>query len=538
MTPSTFDCFEHVSQEEVKKVVSSSPTKSSTLDPIPSWMLKNSIDVLIPSVAKVVNSSLSSGIVPKSLKAAVISPIIKKPNLDRNILKNYRPVSNLPFLAKVLERVAVKQLTSYMNKHHLHESLQSAYKSFHSTETALLKVHNDILHTMDHQGVTILIMLDLSAAFDTIDHNRLLTRMEHELGIKGVPLKWFRSYLSERTQCVNIDGHSSPPTLMYWAVPQGSVLGPILFLIYMLPLGHIIRRHGLELHIYADDTQVYIAISPVSQLAVDDAVVKLEACLRDVQQWMDVNMLKLNASKTEIKVFGSRVQLAKFELPSITIGNETVPVQSDAVRNLGVLFDTNMQMGEQVRSLCRSCNFQLANLRKVRRLLTCDTAHLMVRNLVTTRLDYCNSLLFGISGELCKRLQLIQNSAARLVTGTAKHDHITRDLIKLHWLPIKQRIVYKIIVIAYKALHGMAPSYISDMLTEYTPRRSLRSASKSLLCEHKSNCVTFGGRAFEHSAPKLWNLLPNEVITSPSLDILKTRLKTHLFHVAYENQLN
>ena len=156
-----------------------------------------------------------------------------------------------------------------------------------------------------------------------------------------------------------------------------------------------------------------------------------------------------------------------------------------------------------------------------------------MRNLVITRLAYCNALLYGITGELLKRLQLIQNSAARLVTGTAKYAHITQDLIKLHWLPVKQRIVYKIIVVVYKALHGMAPAYISEMLVAYTPKRLLRSSSKSHLRELRPKCITFGGRSFACCAPKLWNSLPSDVIASPTLDILKKRLKTHLFHLAY-----
>ena len=167
----------------------------------------------------------------------------------------------------------------------------SQHISFHSTETALLKVQNDILCAMDRQSPSILIMLDLSAAFDTIDHERLLKMMEVNLGISGVPLKWFRSYLTGRTQCVQIDGSSSPPTTMYWAVPQGSVLGPILFLLYMLPVGNIVRKYGLKLHIYADDTQIYVSISPVTQHAVNDTVHRVQQCLIDLQNWMNLNML-------------------------------------------------------------------------------------------------------------------------------------------------------------------------------------------------------------------------------------------------------
>ena len=204
--------------------------------------------------------SLIEGIVPSSMKSAVIKPLLKKENLDCNILKNYRPVSNLTFLSKVLERVVAKQLKEYMSNNNLQEPFQSAYKQYHSTESALLMVHNDILCAMENQGVTLLVLLDLSSAFDTIDHPVLLSRLQHHLGINGTILAWFESYLSDRTQCVHINGKSSAPQPLQYGVPQGSVLGPLLFSIYILPLGDIIRRHGMKLHIYADDTQVYVSV--------------------------------------------------------------------------------------------------------------------------------------------------------------------------------------------------------------------------------------------------------------------------------------
>ena len=232
------------------------------------------------------------------MKSAVVTPLLKKATLDPEILKNYRPVSNLSFVSKVLERVVAQQLTSYMTDNNLHEYLQSAYKPGHSTETALVKVQNDILTSIDQHGIVILILLDLSAAFDTIDHDVLFSRMESTLGITGPALEWFRSYLGDRTLRVQIDDSFSTSQEILWSVPQGSVLGPLLFLIYLLHLGILIRRHGLELHVYADDTQLYISIIPINQRVVDEGVAKLENCLTDIYTWMSQNKLKLNADKT------------------------------------------------------------------------------------------------------------------------------------------------------------------------------------------------------------------------------------------------
>jgi hypothetical protein len=267
-----------VSEDDVREIIAKSPSPSCLLDPLPSWMVKQHLDVLLPAITSIVNMSLVQGVVPKPLKTAIIIPLHKKSNLDHNILKNYRPVSNLPFISKVLERVIAKQLNEHMSQHQLHEPFQSAYKQFHSTETALLKVHNDIMWSMERQGVTILVLLDLSSAFDTIDHRVLLTRLCDLLGVTDIPLEWFTSYLADRSQRVCIDGKFSNIQFLRYGVPQGSALGPLLFLVYTLPLGNIIRDYGLALHIYADDTQVYVSICPTSVDGVKCAVSTIEKC--------------------------------------------------------------------------------------------------------------------------------------------------------------------------------------------------------------------------------------------------------------------
>ena len=280
--PSTLSFLQTTTQEEVWKIICKSPSKSCTLDPIPTWIIRDAKNELLPTITDIINASLRSSEVPTSIKSAVVTPLLKKATLDPEILKNYRPVSNLSFVSKVLERVVAQRLTSYMTDNNLHEYLQSAYKPGHSTETALVKVQNDILTSIDQHGIVILILLDLSAAFDTIDHDVLFSRMESTLGITGPALEWFRSYLGDRTLRVQIDDSFSASQEILWSVPQGSVLGPLLFLIYLLPLGILIRKHGLELHAYADDTQLYISIKPINQRVVDEGVAKLENCLTDI----------------------------------------------------------------------------------------------------------------------------------------------------------------------------------------------------------------------------------------------------------------
>ena len=232
--------FTRASDDEVKTLILNSPDKSCHLDPMPTWLLKLCVCELLPIITAIVNASMDSSCVPRAFKCAQIRPLLKKPTLDPDILKHYRPVSNLPFIAKVLEKVVDTRFERHLLSNGLHEELQSAYCRSHSTETALLKVQSDILESLDNGCVTVLVMLDLSAAFDTIDHGILLHRFENLIGISGAALGWIASYLHDRYQVVVIDGEHSDPVLLEHGVPQGSVLGPKKYTMYSKPLGAII----------------------------------------------------------------------------------------------------------------------------------------------------------------------------------------------------------------------------------------------------------------------------------------------------------
>jgi hypothetical protein len=527
------DSFTPVSEEEVRRVIICSPTKSCGLDPMPTWFLKQPVvlDVLIPLITSCVNTSLSSGCMPQSLKSAVITPLLKKAGLDVNNMKNYRPVSNLSFMSKVIERVVVKQLLEHMQRNRLLDPLQSAYRAGHSTETALIKVKDDINMAMDKGEGALLLLLDLSAAFDTVDHLILQHRLESHIGIKNSALKWFKSYLENRTQVVSVGGEMSKEIKLETGVPQGSVLGPILFLIYVLPLQQLIEHHLFRRHGYADDLQLYKTFQLNSALSLQQAITTLETCVKEVKQWKLKNKLKFNDSKTVLLVIAPRHHMARLSLSDLFIQvGDAVITPTKSTPNLGGIFDSTMDMIPQVASVTRSMYFNIHRISKIKCHLNQETSAKAINALVTSRLDYQNALLINLPETTIAPLQRAQNSAARLLSGSSRRDHITPVLQSLHWLPVRKRIIYKILTLVYKALyHQSAPAYMKESLSLYKPSRNLRSASTPMLLHIPRTNKTFGSQAFSAAAPKLWNELPSSLRLSASLDTFKLHLKTFLF---------
>ena len=258
------------------------------------------------------------------MKRAFVTPLIKKLFLDCEIFKNYRPVSNFFFVSKLIKRIVCVQLVDHLKENYLYEIFQSAYRQLHSTETALLRVQNDILQAVDSEGGAILVLLDPSAAFDTIDHQKLLDLLDYSFGIRGGALRWFKSYLQDRTQTVQIGSSTSEPVTLKYGVPQGSVLEPILFTMYTTPLGNIIRNHNLDFHLYADDTQLYISFKPCDSIYRQTAISQVEACTKDIKTWMTNNLLKLNDDKTELIIVTTIETTSRQEDIVINIGDSPI----------------------------------------------------------------------------------------------------------------------------------------------------------------------------------------------------------------------
>jgi len=527
--------FSTASCDEIRKIILASPTKSCELDPLPTKLLKQCLDYLLPAITSIVNKSLSQICVPTPFKRAVVRPLLKKSNLDKEVLKNYRPVSNLPFISKILEKVVATRLENHINSHSLHDHAQSAYRAGHSTETALLRVHHDIACALDNNCCAVLLMLDLSAAFDTIDHTILLNRLEFSFGITDDALLWLKSYLTERTQCVSIGSVQSNDIELCFGVPQGSVLGPKLFCMFSKPVSEICRRHGMSYHSYADDTQVYQVIKPLGDWS--DLSNRLENCLSDISAWMSINMLKLNQDKTELIVFAPKQQVKQLSNFQLTFDG-TVLTDVSCVKNLGFFFDKTLSMEHQASAITKSCFHQIRNIGRIRSLITDEACKTLVCSLVTSRLDYGNALLYGTNSCVMTKLQRVQNTAARLITRKRKYESITPVLISMHWLPVHYRCQYKLLLYVFKAIHGNAPIYLQELVEHYKPGRALRSENNMLLrLPNNVRTKRYGERRFDKAAPTLWNNLPSSLRNEQSLDVFKRDLKTHLFRIAFTDFL-
>ena len=312
-------------------------------------------------------------------------------------------------------------------------------------------------------------------------------------------------------------------------MPQGSVLGPLLFVLYAADVMKIAQDHGVNVHAYADDMQTYVSCKADDQ---QSAVDRLLACIADVNKWMSSNRLKLNADKTEFIWIGTSQQLAKIIRQPLTEGDQVItPVHS--AHNLGVIFDDQLKMDAHARSVVKSCFYQLRQLRSVQRSLTFEARRALMTAFIASGVDYCNSVFYGVAKLTIRRLQICLNAAARLVTGVQKFSHITpvlRDT--LHWLPVEQRVIFKIATLAFDCVRGTCPAYfrgVCNLLAETDGRSNLRSAQRGNVHIPRTR-LAFATRSFCVAGPGVWNSRPPELhLSTINRRQFRARLKTHLF---------
>ena len=282
--------------EEVASILRQSSAKQCSLDPVPTWLVKEAGDVIAPVIAGMCNASFQQARLPERNKKAIIRPLLKKQNLDPNDPSSYRPISNLSFISKVVEKVVDVRIAEHINKHQLLPVFQSAYRPFHSTETAVVCITNAMIGALDCGHIGALSLLDLSAAFDTVDHTILTDVLTKRFGVQGLALDWFVDFLSERRQVVRVEIDNAEETKLRFGVPQGSVLGPKIFIQYAEDVSKLFEKHGLQYHLYADDMQ---GLKHGRPLDVPMIVAAHEASLAEIRPWCASRRLQLNDNKTE-----------------------------------------------------------------------------------------------------------------------------------------------------------------------------------------------------------------------------------------------
>ena len=370
---------------EVEKIIKSFSNATCNLDAIPTKLLKQCTPVITPWITDIVNESLQTSIFPSCWKQAVVKPLIKKAGLEPEF-KNYRPVSNLNMISKVLEKCAIRQILDYVELNQLIPKYQSSYRRFHSTETSLIRYVNDLLLNMENQKVTMVVMLDLSAAFDTVDHAIISDILEKDFGMLAPVRNWILSYLSGREQFVKINGENSKTNKLECGLPQGSCLGPVGWLLYASKLFDIVKPHKVDASAYADDSKLALSFTCRSVIHQENAIREMENCIADVRAWMVSSKLKINDGKTELILFGSRQMLSKCNITSISVGKDIVKVVT-SVRDLGVWLDCNLNFNVHVSKCAAKAYKQLYWINQIRPSLSIKSTNTIVHAFVTSSLD-------------------------------------------------------------------------------------------------------------------------------------------------------
>ena len=512
--------FNTICENDLVGLIKEFGIKTSVEDPIPAMLLKSSKDILLPMYVELINKSLTEGTMDTS-KSSVIDPLLKKTGLDCDVRNNYRPVNNLVFFSKLIERVVKKQLDQHMTINSLHEPSQFGYKSHHNTETMMIGLFDDALRGFDENQATIVIFLDLSAAFDTIDPERLLQILHDEIGIDGVCLKWFESFLTGRTQRVKVNNEYSDSLEVPCGTPQGSVLGPPLFNINVRSQPKVFQSCKFSTSSFADDSngRKSFALKFQYQILKYDIV----ECMNLIIEWSNAHFMKINPDKTEILLLYPPSLSKEVIIKGVLFEDQCIRF-SEVVKNVGVQIDKNLSMDNHVTNIVSHCYKILKDIGSIRKCLERKDLEELVHAVIASRLDYCNSLLMNVSQKNINKLQKLQNSAARLVLGKNRRFSGTSALSELHWLNVDARIVFKILLIVFKVVNGICSENIQLQV-----KHSMGRAGDDILLETPHYKTKFGRRIFDFNGSRLWNALPNYLRAEKDIDKFKKCLKTLLF---------
>ena len=514
--------FTEVNEREVIKTAKSLKSTSFGVDKINSYILKLIINRIGVVVTDIINTSFKTKIFPTRWKSAIITPIPKVDYPSKE--KDFRPISLLCTISKILEKIANKQILVYLIKHALLDTCQSAYKPHHGCITALLKVVDDILDGIDDSEATLLVLLDFSKAFDTVNHRLLLEKLSI-LGFQDSALQWVKSYLSDRKQQVKTENEVSDFISLKNGVPQGSILGPLLFTIMVLD----IRQHinFASHHSYADDLQLYKSFKPA---AVNDAIISMNRDLENVSEYCHNSALKINEDKCFYMIVGGSKTLSKIPyMPHVDILINKIPIQRVyEIRNLGITFDEVLSWRRQVARSVQKAMGNFITISRYKKFLTQESKIILVESVILSMFNFGNVLQLNISQQSQHKIQRVQNLCLRFIFNVKKKSTVDYDDLrhKLNMLNMNQRRIFHSLCLLFKILNNLGPVYLRDLFTlhEEVSLRETRTSNRNIYLP-ATPVSSIHSRSFRHYAARIWNELPNDIKLSKTLGTFKSKVK-------------
>lgn len=520
--------FKEITSDIVKDHIYAVRSDATGCDGLNRKMILLLLDTVAPVLTHIFNFSLFSHKFPSIWKNAYVIPIPK--NKNPSTFSHYRPISILPFLSKILERIVHHQLNNFLYDNHILNPFQSGFRRGHSTVTALVKVCDDIRLNTDNQLLTIVTLLDFSNAFNSVDYDILLAVLQSQ-NISSEVIEWFHSYLNGRQQCVRCDGKISSLSSLTAGVPQGGVLSPLLFSLFINSVSHLLSSH---FHLYADDLQLYTAAPAYN---ISEAIAKMNDDLSRINSWSQSYGLLVNPSKSQVIIIGSPYQLAKVDtnnLPSIRFGTANL-VLCTCVKNLGLLVDNTLSWVPQVADVSRKIFATVRSLNRWKNFLPIKTKITLANSLLLPILDYADICYPDLTEEQLNKLERLQNLCIRFIFGLRKFDHVSHYRVKLKWLPIRQRRDLHLLSFLYTILsNNLSPSYLKERFcylgSDCDLHMNLRSGDDNRLKLPTSNSKAYNN-SFTIKSVRLWNKLPADIRHSQSLAIFKNVLKKYYLSI-------
>ena len=461
------------------------------------------------------NLSIQSGEYPKMLKKAKVTPIFKKGN--KSDPNNYRPISVLPVISSIFERHISNCVTKFMDTHNLIYHNQSGFRKNHSCQTALTKLVEHLLAQMNENNTVGVVLLDLTKAFDLVSHKILLQKLR-SYKFYNQSLAWFNSYLSDRTQQVHISGKLSTERDIKAGVPQGSVLGPLLFILFINDLPFHIDF--CELDLYADDATMTAFSSSLSTL-----LNFMRSDLHNFLNWCVDKDMTLNLAKTIAMFLSSKQNINRIlsDPPNIVLNGEPIRI-SQQEKLLGINIDSSLSWHSQIDKALKKCNTLLFLLGRIKQYLSIPIRKLFYNAYILPHLDYYCTIWGNTTADSINAVVKFQKRAARLILDRDFDAPSAELFAELNWMIFPERVKFQKAIMMFKSMNNLAPPYIGQLFqhTNEIHNRSLRSTAEDLLYVPKPKCETFRN-SLAYSGAKIWNSLPVNVKSAKSIEQFKDR---------------